>query len=64
MKTIDCLYVMPPGEVWIRFIDGETRKATAIEEKFVFQVDPAAVSEIHWRKSPPRLPQKAHSLAI
>lgn len=64
MRTVDCLYIIPPGEVWIRFMDGETRKATENEERLVFQIDPAAASEIRWQKSPPRLSQKALSLAI
>lgn len=64
MKTVDCLYVTPPGELWIHFMDGEARKATEIEKRLVFRIAPETVSEIHWRKSPPRSPQKAIPLAV
>lgn len=53
MKSVDCLYITPPGDLWIRFEDGETRKATELETKFVLQVVPDMPSEIHWQESPP-----------
>ena len=52
MKTVDCLFVMPPGDLWIRFEDGETRKANEIEERLVL-TDMTAASEIHWQPQPP-----------
>lgn len=60
MKTVDCLFVTPPGDLWIRFVDGEVRKAHEIEKR-LFLADMSEASEIHWQ---PRPPQSAVPLAI
>lgn len=64
MKSVDCLYIAPPGDLWIRFEDGETRKATELESKFVLQVAPDMPSEIHWQGSPAQSRGRTPKLAV
>lgn len=64
MKTVVCLYMMPPGELWIRFGDGETRRATVGEEKVLLPVTPEALSENRLQKPPPRALERIDRMAV
>ena len=56
MKQIVGYYVVPPGDLWVRFQDGEMRQATDFEKASVLNYSEVA-TQIDWHDPQCRQPQ-------
>lgn len=49
MKEINRYRIRKPGELWVQLVDGETRRATAVEEINFLAWVPDVASLIGWQ---------------